>query len=362
MEYQDYLDYLKALHCTRGVPFDPYERKDEQDAVWWEQTCRALEAERDLPEDQRQDVIWSMFPHSLAENILRILGHDPQNLNNITPTNSDVDRLKHRIHRVKSGRREYFKKGQGFVSASTIAETDLPVSRNAGPRNPYKRFFLRNEDRVAIWRTLPPLKLEEMDMTQKSEAITELIATDFVEWLISIGGENKSNMDVETIKKMFEIGFQSHAATSLCVRVREMPSVPEAVAKAHNEPHQSITARLHQQLKRDVERTKGKTKMFAFGTMLPKELRHKPPTDNVTEKWVRGNKIPEELNTMEAVWEGIINLRSTKAFCAWIMSHPNIPHPQYLKSQGMLTYDLRKYSVDSKESYDPNYGKPVVED
>lgn len=62
-----------------------------------------------------------------------------------------------------------------------------------------------------------------------------------MEWLKTIGGENKSSLDVPTLKKMFEIGFQTHAATSLCVRVKEMPAVPAAVAKAHNEPEVSYS-------------------------------------------------------------------------------------------------------------------------
>lgn len=52
---------------------------------------------------------------------------------------------------------------------------DCNILRVAGPNNPYKKFFMRPADRAAIWRVLPPLKLEEMDMTQKSEYITELV-------------------------------------------------------------------------------------------------------------------------------------------------------------------------------------------
>lgn len=71
----------------------------------------------------------------------------------------------------------------------------------------------------------------------------------------------------------------------------------------------SIAANLHRQLQRDLERTKGEERLFAFGTMLPPDIRHSPPKDTITAKWIKGNKIPKKLESMAAVWEGILNLR-----------------------------------------------------
>lgn len=52
----------------------------------------------------------------------------------------------------------------------------LPFFRhNAGPGDPYIKFFKTKTDRAAIWKTLPPLKLEEMNLTQKAKAITEMV-------------------------------------------------------------------------------------------------------------------------------------------------------------------------------------------
>lgn len=45
----------------------------------------------------------------------------------------------------------------------------------AGPDNPYLKFFQRRPDRAAVWRELPPLSLDEMNLTQKAEAITEMV-------------------------------------------------------------------------------------------------------------------------------------------------------------------------------------------
>lgn len=58
------------------------------------------------------------------------------------------------------------------------------------------------------------------------------IATNFVEWLDSIGGKAKNTINVKSLSKMFQIGFRTHAATSLCVRIKEMPCVPDEVAHA----------------------------------------------------------------------------------------------------------------------------------
>lgn len=120
----------------------------------------------------------------------------------------------------------------------------------AGPENPYLNFFKRRPDRAAVWRELPPLSLEEMNLTQKAEAITETvirnelketfhpislqIATSFVKWLKSLEGGEQSALDVPTVIKMFEIGFDTQAATSLRIRIREKPTVTEDIAVKRN--------------------------------------------------------------------------------------------------------------------------------
>lgn len=58
------------------------------------------------------------------------------------------------------------------------------------------------------------------------------ISNNFVEWLNTIGGNDKNTITASAINKMFQVGFRTHAATSLCVRIKEMPSVPDEVAKA----------------------------------------------------------------------------------------------------------------------------------
>lgn len=53
-----------------------------------------------------------------------------------------------------------------------------------------------------------------------------------MEWLNSIGGNDQHTITVDAIKKMFQVGIRSHAATSLCVRIKEMPCVSDEIAQA----------------------------------------------------------------------------------------------------------------------------------
>lgn len=56
-----------------------------------------------------------------------------------------------------------------------INKVVLCFSNVVGSDNPYLKFFQRRPDRAAVWRELPPLSLDEMNLTQKAEAITEMV-------------------------------------------------------------------------------------------------------------------------------------------------------------------------------------------
>lgn len=49
--------------------------------------------------------------------------------------------------------------------------------------------------------------------------------------------------------------------------------------------------------------------MYAFGKLLPRELRISAPAEDITVKWLHGVKVPKDLEDMSAVWSGITNLR-----------------------------------------------------
>ncbi|KRT84075.1 hypothetical protein AMK59_2549 [Oryctes borbonicus] len=175
-----------------------------------------------------------------------------------------------------------------------------------------------------------------MNLTQKAKAVTEMIAQDFYEWLKNIGGDEQPTLDTQTIIRLFEIGFNYHAAHSLCVKIKEMPAVTDNIAEKRNLPEKSVRECLHTQLQQDLRAYKMKEKLVAFGKMLPLELRSKPPKEDFVKKWLQCKKVPHKLATMEAVWGGIEGLRSTRAFCHWLIDHPEIIPPRYLEEKGML--------------------------
>lgn len=120
----------------------------------------------------------------------------------------------------------------------------------------YTDFFKRKPSRAAVWRTLPPLSKEEMNLNQKADAVTEKvyyhnslveknknscgsilqIATDFIDWLKNLGGDEELSLTVQDVIEMFEVGFHANAASSLKVVVKELPSVPRKVADAQHVP------------------------------------------------------------------------------------------------------------------------------
>lgn len=58
-----------------------------------------------------------------------------------------------------------------------------------------------------------------------------------MEWLSNIdAGEKKTSLNPATVIKMFDIGFDTHAATSLKVSVKEVPTVSQYIATARQLP------------------------------------------------------------------------------------------------------------------------------
>lgn len=62
------------------------------------------------------------------------------------------------------------------------------------------------------------------------------IATDFINWLKDLGGDEELSLTVQDVIEMFEVGFHANAASSLKVVVNELSSVPKKVADAQRVP------------------------------------------------------------------------------------------------------------------------------
>jgi hypothetical protein len=95
-------------------------------------------------------------------------------------------------------------------------------------------------------------------------------------------------------------------------------------------------SQLHRQLLRDLEASKLKKRVFAFGTKLDKEYQILPPKMADINKWLTCKRVPPELESMAAVWQGITHLRSTRAYCEYLLEHPDITPPKYLVDMKML--------------------------
>ncbi|CAG2064607.1 unnamed protein product, partial [Timema podura] len=162
------------------------------------------------------------------------------------------------------------------------------------------------------------------------------INKNFCDWLLGLGGLEQSTMTEEILTELFQIGFDTPAAHALCVKVQEMPVIPRAVAKAVNVPQAETRAGLRRELLLDAAAERGKPHLVAFGECLPADQRFKPPKNRVREKWLRCDRVPPELESMEAVWKGITNLRSTKGFVEWLKQRPNLPRPKFLVDQGQF--------------------------
>lgn len=111
-----------------------------------------------------------------------------------------------------------------------------------------------------------------MSLTQKADTVAEAIASDFVKWIQTVGGYQDTSMDVFTIISMFEIGSQINSATTLNVKLKEMPSVTQRVATSCKVPDRARRSILYRELLRDQNASKKKPKITAFGRRLPTNM------------------------------------------------------------------------------------------
>lgn len=204
----------------------------------------------------------------------------------------------------------------------------------------YAAFLKKSPEKASRWRPKPALTLDGMSLAAKCDAITREIAEDFVAWMESLGGETRSSLDVDGIEGLFEIGFNCHAADSLKINMKELNSVTEYVAHARGTPELSFATQLYRQLYRDKTAVKTNLHNFAFGTMLPPEMRVGSNVDSDVSKWLENKRVPEKLATMAVVWEDIESLKSTEGYCNFLLQHEEITPPSYLVNKGLL--DVQK--------------------
>ncbi|XP_034939810.1 uncharacterized protein [Chelonus insularis] len=214
--------------------------------------------------------------------------------------------------------------------------------------NPYGFFITKPRRKVVIWRPLVAQDFEGYDpettLKRRAARITNEICTDFCQWLRSLGGFD-TTIDEEVLKEMFETDFSADACRAMQISLKELPMVPSSIAKALNCPDAGEFQRVRKQLMLDVKAENQQPRLTAFGSALPNDLKYIPPKNEVNLNWLHCENIPEDLETMDAVWKNITDLDSVKGFINWIQIH----HPKT-----KLPAALKHSSVAKKSNLNPN--------
>ncbi|CAG9864145.1 unnamed protein product [Phyllotreta striolata] len=169
-------------------------------------------------------------------------------------------------------------------------ERELAVVPNGD--NPYVSFFKRKPHKAAIWKDLPMIDWDEMNVNEMAETVTHCIAADFMDWFKSTYGDGESDLSIQRIKDMFQVG-----------------------------PNKLSTSRVYIEMSR------------------PLVHQAIPSQTNLAED-INSNQ--SELETMANVWNGITHLKSTKTFCERLpKSYPTVKPPKCLVDAGLI--DIKMY-------------------
>ncbi|XP_060517225.1 uncharacterized protein LOC132696429 [Cylas formicarius] len=351
--------------CDRKVFADKYERNSSQIRDWWYELFRILETDASIPAHKQMIILNQVFPKRILARILSILSIQSKKFQEQVNAleikdggdarDDDWFEISARRISTKSIRdeaeyhevaRELDAKSKSDTIEKVFTQPQVPKSKM------YADFFRRKPNRAAVWRSLPPLSLDEMSLNQKAETITEKIATDFIEWLKNLGGDEALSLTVESVIRLFEIGFHGDAVTSVKVGVRELASVPEKVAESTGMPHMGQRAVLHAEIARDSRAYKKRPTQVAFGSALPPNMQTRPPAESYHKRWTTCENVPERLASMAAVWQGITHLKSTRAFCEFLLEKPEVKPPKYLLEAGMIhRYDDGMSETSEHEPY-----------
>lgn len=325
----------ESNECKRRVTSSKLEQINPEIYEWWLHVFDILEKDIRMPPELSRTFLQKHLPEYLIEQLQQEYELHNQMFSDI-PQEKPVVYLGKRIVLPET-------EESNIDSEEVVAKklTSFEKEFNLAPTakfNQYLNFFKRRPDRAAIWRDLSPLSISRMNLSQLAELLSKNIATEFVKWFSSLGGSESNTVTVSNIIEMFEIGSQVSCATSLRVELREIPCIPDEVAKATVMPQKSKRNMLFREIMKDQLASRQKPRLIAFGKSLPKEMKRKPPPPNIYRKWLTCAGIPEKLESMAAVWQGITNLKSTRRYCEYIcVNHPNMKPPKYLVDSGMMS-------------------------
>ncbi|KAF5302002.1 hypothetical protein FQR65_LT08667 [Abscondita terminalis] len=367
--------------CPRFIRTETCEKPNKSGSEWWKQLFKNMEEKIQIPYHHRREVLNGILPEEIFKRVDSIL-----NLVNVeekidekeskTHTFSLIEETQSEEESIQPEESDSFQKSfycdplnAGLWYLPSFHNIDhIPLTKKLealgeeqieeeepqliGKNNPYLKFFNCDPLHAAVWYPPPPRDIENMPLTEKSEALTEAIAAEFVEWLHNLGGDTPTTLDVHQVMKMFEIGFHTHASQSLAVRVNELPCVSKFITDIRKQPDKACAFRMKKKLMEDVKASRQKPRLKAFNTSLPQNLVYIPPRKDLVDKWIACD-VPKRLSTMAAAFDGITHLRSTRTFCQWYAAESRKPRPKYLEELGMFNesfYLMPHYSISGDYS------------
>ncbi|XP_011503134.1 PREDICTED: uncharacterized protein LOC105366397 [Ceratosolen solmsi marchali] len=204
-----------------------------------------------------------------------------------------------------------------------------------GHTNPYALFLKKPRQKAIIWRPLRKEDLLDYDpeatLEMRATRLVNKICTEFCDWMSKLGG-NVKMIDEETLEDMFEINFTSDACKSTQVIVKEMPTIPTSVVKARKCFDADELKNTRSQLKKDITVEKSVKRTFAFGQTLPPDLRFVPPQTKITTKWLNYENIPQDIESMDIIWNDIMHLDSVQAFVNYLKKNPEVMSQKFRKN------------------------------
>lgn len=318
-------------HCERIVTTSKFEKNPKETCKWEMRDGKKNENNIPQPIEDYLDVFKDLLLDKYYFSLLQVLGKITKKEALSFEFNENEVKKKNAIPTMTNNSTNRTYGSKDYVNLSNTA-SESPIS----PSNPYINFFKRRSDKSAFWHEQPPLCHKEMSLNQIANDVTDNIATEFVDWLISIKGDEESTLTVKVLKEMFDIGSLTSTATTMQRVLKETPSVSQKIADARNIPEVSKRNLLHREILRDKKAARISKKVLAFGKSLPSHLQVIPPK-GMTDKWMKCEKLSKDLETMATVWEGITHLKSTRGFCEFLYKEkPFLKRPKYLVDSGMM--------------------------
>ncbi|XP_022114493.2 uncharacterized protein LOC110992833 [Pieris rapae] len=317
-----------------------------------------MDRDRAEPISEREITVLSeALPEELFNKVCGILNiRMPKN---DTDTEIETKEIQRRItkHPLLSKRKTF------SVNRELDSDTDVEIHsmlEDDGPN--IHQEFLRKPIREQItWATryLQPEQEHEKTLVKKADDLTNRIANQFCDYMKELGGDQQSQLFTpKTIKELFQIEFDTHAARSLKVVPKELPSINERIANVTGNKEKSRYAALDREISKDIKAESRPNYVKCFERSIPRREQWRTPLNDTKNQWKSARHVPKDLITLKTVWEGITNLRSVKEYCRWMIEHPEHRRAPYLSSLGMFDRAVLDARL-TVELNDPNIDAPA---